>query len=173
MEAILENLNIKGPELLVNIVGFVLLVWLLKRYMFGPVGDFLEQRRQRIAQDLADAEGAKQDAASELASLQARRADMLAAAEKEAADQKAAAFAEAGAIKDKARTEAGNTVRQAESEIARKTEEALASLRGETATLAVGMCEKLLRTSLNSERHTALIDQFIEDIERSASSQGA
>jgi F-type H+-transporting ATPase subunit b len=168
MNAVLESLGIKGPELLVNIVGFVLLIWLLKRYMFGPVGEFLEQRRQRIAQDLADAERARQSAAAELAALQAGRADKLAAADQEAAKLKAAGLAEANALKDKARGESSNMVRQAEAEIARKTQDALVGLRSETTVLAVGMCEKLLRNSLTAERHAALVDQFIEDIEKAA-----
>jgi F-type H+-transporting ATPase subunit b len=168
MKAVLDSLGIKGPELLVNIVGFVLLIWLLKRYMFGPVGDFLEQRRQRIAQDLAEAESAKQSAAAELAALQASRAEKLSAADQEAAQLKAAGLAEANAIKDKARGETGNMVRQAEAEIARKTQDALVGLRSEAAALAAGMCEKLLRNSLTAERHAALVDQFIEDVEKAA-----
>ena len=163
-QSLLESLGIKGPELLVNIVGFILLIWLLKRFMFGPVGDFLEQRRQRIAQDLADAESAKQSAAAELAALQASRDEKLAAADQEIAQLKAAWLAEANALKEKARGETGNMVRQAEAEIARKTQDALVGLRSETAALAVGMCEKLLRNSLTAERHSALVDQFIEDI---------
>src|ERR1035437_5756907 len=99
-QSLLESLGIKGPELLVNIVGFILLIWLLKRFMFGPVGDFLEQRRQRIAQDLADAESAKQSAAAELAALQASRDAKMAAADQEIAQLKAAGLAEANALKE-------------------------------------------------------------------------
>ena len=168
MDAVLKSLGIEWKQLVVNIVGFLLLIWLLKRYMFGPVGDFLEQRRQRIAQDLADAESAKQAAAAELATLQAGRAEKLAAVDQEVAQLKAAGLADANGLKEKARNETGNMVRQAEAEIARKTQDALVGLRVETAAIAVGMCEKLLRNSLTAERHAALVDQFIEDIEKAA-----
>jgi F-type H+-transporting ATPase subunit b len=173
MGPILKSLGIEPNELVINIVGFLLLVWLLARYMFGPVGEFLERRKQHIAQNLDEAEQAKQAAEAELAALKAGRDAAVAAAEQEAAQVRAAGLADGQAMKDKARAEAGNMVRQAEAEIVRKTQDALISLRGDTASLAVQMCEKLLRSSLNAERHAALVDEFIDDIHRTASEQSA
>ncbi|NLJ37074.1 MAG: ATP synthase F0 subunit B, partial [candidate division WS1 bacterium] len=55
MASVLDQLGIQGGALLVNIVGFLLLLYLMRRVAFKPVGDFMQQRADRIKADLTEA----------------------------------------------------------------------------------------------------------------------
>ena len=45
-----------------QIIGFLIVLWVLKRYAWGPVLGMLEERRARIAKNVSDAENLRQDA---------------------------------------------------------------------------------------------------------------
>lgn len=46
-------------------INFLILVWLLKRFLYQPILDAIDAREQRIAQELADAEAQKAEARQE------------------------------------------------------------------------------------------------------------
>lgn len=46
-------ITINLSELLLTILSFFLLLFLLRRFLFKPLGDFMEARRERIAEGLA------------------------------------------------------------------------------------------------------------------------
>lgn len=48
-----------------QIVNFLILVWLLKRFLYKPVLDAIDQREEKIAKQLSDAEQKKADAEKE------------------------------------------------------------------------------------------------------------
>lgn len=75
-----------------QIVNFLVLAWLLHRFLYGPIVRAMERREQRIAQRLSDAAQKREEAESEArafhrqqAELEDRREAILAAAQ-EAAD---------------------------------------------------------------------------------------
>jgi len=57
----------------VQIVNFLILVWLLKKFLYRPVLDAMERRQQGIASRVAEAEALKQQAAGELAKYKERQ----------------------------------------------------------------------------------------------------
>lgn len=48
-----------------QIINFLILVWLLKRFLYQPILNAIDAREKRIAAELADAEGKKAEAAME------------------------------------------------------------------------------------------------------------
>lgn len=74
-----------------QIVNFLVLVWLLKRFLYGPVVRMMEKREQRIAERLAEAEKIKEEAEAQgrvyrqqQAELERQRAAILSGARDEA-----------------------------------------------------------------------------------------
>ena len=55
-----------------QILNFLVLVWLLKRFLYQPVLDAIDKREKRIAATLADAAASKAQAAKERDALQAK-----------------------------------------------------------------------------------------------------
>src|SRR5262245_32083561 len=49
-------------QVLTQVLGFLLMVWILRRYMWGPLTGMLEARREKIAGEFREADRLKADA---------------------------------------------------------------------------------------------------------------
>lgn len=49
-ETIQKTFGLKGPFFIAQVINFFLVIWVLKKFAFGPIQTMLEQRRERIAQ---------------------------------------------------------------------------------------------------------------------------
>src|ERR1700689_4789484 len=56
-------------------LNFVILVWLMKRYLYKPILDAIDAREKRIARELADANAKQVAAKKERAELQQKNQD--------------------------------------------------------------------------------------------------
>lgn len=119
MEAILSTFGIDWRLLLINAVNFGVLLLALWYFLYGPVRNMLEERRQRVIKGVQDAEAA----ARARKELEASRAGVLAEAGKEADTLLAEARA-AGAHKEQELRDAG--ARRAEAALKEAKAEALA-----------------------------------------------
>lgn len=171
MADLLHDLHIDPGALIVNLVSFVLLVWLMKRFLFGPIGSFIEQRKGRIAQDLDEAEEERRRAQAERAEIEARRGALISAAETAAAGIRQQAEQEADEMRAQARAAAREMERIAHAATEREREQAAAALRGQLSDTSLAMCRRLLAEALDEERHRALMEQLISDIEQMAAGE--
>jgi F-type H+-transporting ATPase subunit b len=104
---------------LAQVVNFLILVWLLKRFLYRPILDAIDAREKRIAKELADADAKKAEAQKERDEFQHKN---------EAFDQQRAALL--GKATDEAKAEGRRLLdeaRQAADALAAKREEALRS----------------------------------------------
>ncbi len=143
---------------------FGLLLYFLRRYAWGPIVAFLEQREQNIASSLSRAEEATKAAQRLLAQNdQARRE-----AEQEAQRLVREAREEGERVRaaeiQRTREEVHLLRAKASEEIARDREAALQQLRSEVAGLAILAAERILRENLDSERQRNLVNQFIGEL---------
>lgn len=58
-----------------QIINFLILVWLLKRFLYQPILDAIDAREQRIAAELADADAKKMEAQKERDTFQQKNED--------------------------------------------------------------------------------------------------
>jgi F-type H+-transporting ATPase subunit b len=80
VQEIASTFGVDWPHLIAQIISFSIVCVLLHRFAYKPVLKMLEQRRQQIAQGLADAEKIK----VELAETEAQRHEILLKADAEA-----------------------------------------------------------------------------------------
>ncbi|MDP1544634.1 MAG: F0F1 ATP synthase subunit B [Anaerolineales bacterium] len=160
----MEALGINLGLLIVQIIAFFIVFLTLNAWVYQPMLNMMETRKQKIAQGLEDARVA---------------AEARANAEKEAAKALAEAQAEASKVVREAteRAEhAGKDVRTAaEAEAAKAREAALAEtelernrilgdLRGQVAALAIAAANKLVGEALDEKKQRALIDEFFSGV---------
>lgn len=168
MGPILHALGIEPGVLMMNIISFVLLLWLMARLMFKPVGSFMEKRRVLVSQTLDDADAERQKAAAELAAVQSQRGEMLHKAAEVAEQQRRQAAEEAEQLRATAREQARETERLARATTQREAEAVAGQLRAEVSVAAAAMSRRILQQTLTQERHNALLEQFITDVEAMA-----
>jgi len=157
------------PKLLFQIANFLLLLWLLNRFLFSRVVGMLDERSSRISKGLEDAETAARDrelarAEREAAVAEARKeaAEMLASANKIATDTRNEILAEA-------RAEAEKVTERAREEIIAEKDRAMADLRAQVADLALDAAAKLVRSDMNATTQRRLVEEFLTEVPGDAS----
>lgn len=158
----LSSLGINGPFLIAQIFNFFVLFFLLRRFLFKPMVNMLETRKQRIADGLQAAEMARREAEAERAQLQSQ----IDAERREAMERVAAASKRgetlAAEIESSARQDAQKILEDARSEATRERERIIAEAQDQIAELAVLAAEKVLGRELSSrESQRAFVNEFL------------
>jgi F-type H+-transporting ATPase subunit b len=156
------------PKLAFQIVNFLLLLYLLNRFLFKRVFALLDERQSRISKGLEDAESAASDRAlaraeREAAVDEARKeaAAMIARATKIAEDSRAEIVAAAKAESEQATA-------RAREEIVAEKEKAMAELRAQVADLALEAAGKVLRAEMSGATQRRLVEDFLAEVSPSA-----
>ena len=145
-------------------VNFLVLVWLLHRFLYKPVLGIIDARRAEIDAKFAEARGTQSEAQTELTRLKAERADI--AAERAAALESAAKEAEAASVARHAKAEAEATALLARTRksLASERELAESEVRQRVFDLAVAMAQQLLNefpAELRAEAWLARVDEYL------------
>jgi F-type H+-transporting ATPase subunit b len=161
-------MNIDIAVLVTNILGFLLVLWILRKYAWGPILSFLEERRRHIAdefsaidRDKAEAEQLKSEFHDQLAEIDNLKRTKIQEGASEAQEL-------ADSIKGDARREAQELRERARADAQREQEKARIQLRDHIVDMTVRSSEKLIREKLNDSKHRDLISKFIEDLGRAS-----
>jgi F-type H+-transporting ATPase subunit b len=151
--------------LLLQVVGFIVLYALLRRYLFGPIQGILEQRRVEVqssldqsAEELRRAEALRQEYEGHLVQIREEARQRIQEAVREGQQAHDAMLAEA-------RQQAEGVLERARAQIDVETRQALAELRRQAVELAIEAARKALRESFDEQQHRQAIDRAIRDIE--------
>lgn len=157
----MEALGINLGYIIMQILLFIILMLVLKGYLYEPILTALDDRKARIAKGLEDA----RQAAIARDSADAEAKKILDAARAEAAKirQDAAVQAE-----DQAKDIMANAESEAKTRVAASADDAeaertriLSELRSQVAGVAIAAANKLVGESLSQERQYALISEFL------------
>ena len=160
----MEALGINLGLIIVQIIAFAIVFLTLNAWVYQPLLNMMETRKQKIAQGLEDARvaaearaNAEKEAAKIVADAQAEAGKVVREATERAAtagkDVKAAAEAEAAKAREAA---------MAEAELERNR--ILGDLRGQVAALAVAAANKLVGEALDEKKQHALLDEFFSGV---------
>jgi len=151
------------PLVLTQILGFLVLLWVLRSLAWGPLIGLLEERRQRIAGEFEEAERRKADADV----LKARYEQDLKGIEAQARQRILEAVTEgqrvAAEIKTQAHADAAARLARADEEIVHEREKAREVLKQQVAVLSIRTAEKILREKLDNPAQRRLVERFIEE----------
>lgn len=152
-------MQISWWTLALQVVNFLVLVWLLQRFLYGPVRDILEKRKAMATQALDAAAKAKADAEAEQKRYQEERGALV--AERQEMLEAAHRTIEAERTKrlEEARGEAKALIEQAHVEIAEERTKTLHGLEADVASLAVTLATKLLDKLGGSISSDVFLDQ--------------
>jgi F-type H+-transporting ATPase subunit b len=159
----MEALGISGFALLAQIVNFVIVLYLLNRFLLGPITRTLIERRARIEQGIKDAEQARTDREpaeqERLNALQEARREaneILARAQRVAQESREQDMAATRAELDRMRE-------RATSEIEAEKQRALIDLRTEVVDLALAAAGKVVGETMTGERQRRLVEEFLTE----------
>jgi len=151
--------------LVLQAINFLVLVWLLWHFLYRPVKDVIEKRKELAEQAFAEAEKKKEEADAarqrfdaDRAKLVRERQDMLKKVHEELE-------AERRQVLDAARSDAAKELEEARAAIAKEREATLTEIREEVAGLAVELASTLLRKSGSGAPDDLFLDALEKQIE--------
>jgi F-type H+-transporting ATPase subunit b len=151
-------------NMIIQLVVFLILFLLLRKFAFGPLMRVMNERSQYIENQITTAEKNREEAerlakehATSIQNAKKEASEMLENArrtgEKQAADIVAAAEAEARRLKE-----------EAVAEINREKEQAVAELREQVGTLSVLLAGKIIEKELDANAHKALFEEAVKEM---------
>jgi F-type H+-transporting ATPase subunit b len=151
-------------ELVWGAISFFLLLILMWKFALPPVKKMMEDRTERIRDNLDEAEKTKADAQRVLEDYQLQLADAKnesariieearQTAEQMRRDLMVRAEAEVNELRDRTRNE-----------IEAAQQRAIADLRSQVSELAIGAAEIVVQKNLDRDTNRALVERFIEQV---------
>ena len=158
-----------SPGLMIwTLVIFGITLFILKRYVFGPVGQAIEKRRSEIAESLEQAERSRDEATALLEDYRTRLTEARKEADSLREQGRKEGERQAQEIVTQAQAQRERILADAEAQISAEARSAATGLRDQVATLALLAAEKVSRRSLSDDDHRRLIEQAIEEADLSA-----
>ncbi len=159
-------MSFEWQQLVTHAIGFLITLWILKKFAWGPILNLLEERRARITGEFQKIDDEKASVARQAAAYDAkmkeidaeRRTKIVEAVEegkKVAADIKAAAQAEVKDLQTKNKAE-----------LEREVAKAKVHLKEEMIAITMSAAEKLVREKLSDQKHRELIGKYIEEVQK-------
>ncbi|WP_257348299.1 F0F1 ATP synthase subunit B [Pseudalkalibacillus decolorationis] len=150
--------------MLYQLLAFLVLLFLLRKYAFGPLMGIMKEREQHIGNEITEAETRRKEAETYLtqqteALREARKeAQALIEAAKKQGEQQGEAILQA------AREESNRMKEAALSEIGREKEQAVQTLRNEVAALSVQIASKVIAKELDEKSQEKLVDDYLKEV---------
>ena len=158
------SLGINLPLLLAFVINFIILLALLGKFLYKPVLKMLDERAQRIRESMEQAEAIRRDYEQAKAEVQRQ----IEKGRQEAQAILAQDVQKGEALKEEARTEASSQakaiVEKARVQLEAERDKMVEDLRKEFVSLLILASEKVIRQSLDKEKHSRLIEETLSQI---------
>lgn len=153
---VFTNFNVKWDTLIINLINVSLVLFVLKKFAFGPLQEVLEKRKQIIADSIKNAE----EVESQLKNANEEKKRIINEANKKASEIVESAKAAATTVKDgiigEANSEAANIKAKATEASTQERNKMLKDAKVELANLVMGVTENVIGRTLTADDQTRI-----------------
>ena len=161
------------PGLMIwTIVCFLIALFVLKKYAFGPIQMAIDKRRDQIAQSIAEADAARVEARELLEQHRALIGQAKSESAEILADARKVGDAQLARVKEEAEADRVRRLEETRKQIEAETSRALDQIRTEVADLTVDATQRVVGKVLDTADHRRLVDEAIADLDFSALERG-
>jgi F-type H+-transporting ATPase subunit b len=154
------------PGLMIwTIVCFLITLFVLKRYAFGPIQTMIDQRRERIRQSIEEAEHARAEARRLLEEHRSLIGQARHDAEEILAEARRVAEAQRERVKQETDDDRQRRLEETRRQIEAETQRALFQIRAEVAELTLVATAKVTGKVLDDDDHRRLIEEAVADLD--------
>jgi len=162
VNAVLGGLHV--GDMLVQLVFFIVLLILIRKFAWGPIMNMMEKREEHVANEIDAAETSRAEAEEAREQAESRLKETKQEAQQIIEDAKNAGVRQEEEIVASAKNEADRIKQAAQEEIQNEKEKALQALQDKVASLSVLIASKVIEKELNAEDQEALIDEYIKEV---------
>ena len=161
MNELISTFHIDIKLIIAQLVNFAIVLFVLKRYAYGPMMKLMNERSEKIEKGIADAE----ESQKRLAEITQKEKEVLVEARKTAQEIVAKAEAVAAANKEEIVVEAKAQAEKILADSAKKIEleknQMMQEVKGQIAELVVAATGKLIDEKMTSDKDADLIAKAI------------
>jgi F-type H+-transporting ATPase subunit b len=154
------------PGLMIwTVVCFLITLFVLKRFAFGPIQNMLDERRERIRRSIEEAEKARSEARRLLEEHRALIGQARGQAEEILAEARRVAESQRQRVKEETEADRRRRLEETKRQIEAETHRALEQIRAEVAELTLVATTKVTGKVLDDDDHRRLIEDAIKDLD--------
>jgi F-type H+-transporting ATPase subunit b len=154
------------PGLMIwTIVCFLVVLFVLKKWAFGPIQQTIETRRKRIEDSIAEADNARAEARNLLEEHRKLIGQAKTESEEILAEARRVADAQRERVREETEEDRQRRLEETRRQIEQATTQALGQIRDEVGKLSLLAAEKITRKSLTSDDQQRLIDEALAEID--------
>jgi F-type H+-transporting ATPase subunit b len=154
------------PGLMIwTIVCFLITLFVLKRFAFGPIQKMLDERRDRIRRSIEEAENARTEARKLLDEHRALIGQARGQADQILTEARKVADSQRQRVKEETEADRQRRLEETKRQIEAETHRALEQIRSEVAELTLVATAKVTGKVLDDADHRRLIEDAIRDLD--------
>ena len=154
------------PGLMIwTVVCFLITLFVLKRYAFGPVQKMIDERRERIRQSLEEADHAREEARKLLEEHRKLIASAQSDAEEILSEARRIGEANERRMREELEADRQRRLEETKRQIEAETQRALEQIRAEVASLTLIATTNVTGKVLDSDDQRRLIDEAISSLD--------
>ena len=159
------QIDIQWKLVITQLVAFLIVLWILRKYAWGKLLGLLEARREHIAAEFESIEKGKADVDAMKEKYEKELADIDTTARARIQEAVSEANDLAASIKEDARKEAVGLRVKTNEDIERDLDKANVELRDRMVSAVITVSERLIRERLDSDKHKKLISDFLDEVD--------
>ncbi len=159
-------MDIVWQQIVTHALGFLIVVWLLKKYAWGPVMEMLEERREKIVGDFREIELRQQGVRQQEELYQQKIKEIEAERRQKLLDGVSEGQKLANELKSNAQAEAKEIIIKSKEETVREVAKAKVQLKKDMVEITMRAAEKILAEKLNADKDRELVAGFIDKLEK-------
>jgi F-type H+-transporting ATPase subunit b len=157
------------PGLMIwTIVCFLVTLFVLKKYAFGPIQKTIDERRERIRQSLEEADRARDEARKLIEEHRALIRQARQESDEILSEARHVADAQRERVREETEVDRQRRLEETRRQIEAETRRALEQIRQEVAALALEAAQKVTRNALDGDDQRRLIEDAISELDFSA-----
>ena len=156
------------PGLMIwTVICFLISLFVLKRFAFGPIQKLIDERRDRIRQALEEADHARGEARTLLEEHRKLIGQAKSEAEGILAETRRVAEVNERRMREETEADRQRRLEETRRQVESETRRALEQIRAEVAELSLIAAEKVTRRSFAGEDHRRLIEEAVGELDLS------
>jgi F-type H+-transporting ATPase subunit b len=154
------------PGLMIwTLIAFLITLFVLKKYAFGPIQKTIDERRERIRRSIEEAEDARDEARKLLEEHRALLGEARGQAEEILTEARRVAESQRERVRKETEEDRQRRLEETRRQIEQATQAALGQIRDEVGKLSLAAAEKITRKSLTGPDQQRLIDEALAEID--------
>ena len=155
-----------NPGLMIwTIVCFLVVLFVLSKFAFGPIQKMIDDRRQRIEQAIAEADNARAEARNLVEEHRKLIGQAKSESEEILAEARRIADAQRERVREETEEDRQRRLEETRRQIEQATTQALGQIRDEVGKLSLIAAEKITKKSLTEADQQRLIDEALAEID--------